>query len=96
MLSADLAPGRLRRFAFMDWPDFDNGLFERVLEGSNQTVQAMAEDQKKKPAILGSDRDAGAIAMAEANAFGLELLRLSSFPARRSRRLNLPPLPVGW
>ena len=62
LMKLGVAPGRARRFAFMDWPDFDKPLWEALL----------AEGQGKAPAgkatILASDRDAGAIESALSNA----------------------------
>lgn len=62
LMKLGIAPGRARRFAFMDWPDFDKPLWEALL----------AEGQENAPAgkatILASDRDAGAIEAAQANA----------------------------
>ncbi len=94
MLSADLAPGRLRRFAFMDWPDFDQGLFERVLVESNR-APGKVEDQKKEPAILGSDRDAGAITMAEANAIRAGIAEAIEFSCQAISAVE-PPTAPGW
>jgi putative N6-adenine-specific DNA methylase len=63
LLARGIAPGKRRRFAFMDWPGFDARLWRRVL------AQAEAGESAAAPApILGSDRDAGAIAAARANA----------------------------
>ncbi len=84
LLAKDLAPGRNRRFAFMDWPDFDRDLFES-LKGPYSTASGTAtaaadrsaasfasdpaaETYSDGPRILGSDRDLGAIAMAKENA----------------------------
>lgn len=59
-LAAGLAPGRARRFVFMDWPGFDARAWERELALSASTGDA--------PAIRASDRDAGAIEAARSNA----------------------------
>jgi putative N6-adenine-specific DNA methylase len=62
LLAQNIAPGRARRYAFMDWPDFDATVWARLL--------ADAESQRLAPGprLLASDRDAGAIAAAQANA----------------------------
>lgn len=63
LLARRIAPGLDRSFAFEKWPDFDaaewSGLKARARE---RTLPAAPE------AILGSDRDAGVIAAATANA----------------------------
>jgi putative N6-adenine-specific DNA methylase len=61
-LAQNLAPGRLRRFAFMDWPGFDQAEWAKLLQ------QAEAQVSDRRPLIRASDRDAGAIHMAQANA----------------------------
>jgi len=62
LMRLGLAPGRGRPFAFMDWPDFDKPLWENLLaEGHGQAPAGRAS-------ILASDRDAGAIEAAQANA----------------------------
>jgi putative N6-adenine-specific DNA methylase len=63
LLALNIAPGRARRFAFMDWPDYDLRLWQRLLDEA-----AAAESHGPQPLILASDRDAGAIAAAQANA----------------------------
>ena len=58
-----VAPGLGRHFAFEDWPAHDAGAWEA-------TRQAAAADRRNEVEvpILGSDRDAGAIDAAQANA----------------------------
>ena len=57
-----IAPGKGRRFAFMDWPHFAPDVWAEVLDA------ALAAERPAAPPILASDRDAGAIQAAEANA----------------------------
>lgn len=58
------APGFLRGFAFFDWPSFETGTWASVV---GQAVDA--EVVPAEPlAIVGADRDAGAVAAATANA----------------------------
>jgi putative N6-adenine-specific DNA methylase len=60
LASAERAP---RRYAFLDWPDFDTRLWAGTVERAAGEVLAAA------PApIQGSDRDAGAVEAARANA----------------------------
>jgi putative N6-adenine-specific DNA methylase len=62
LLARRLAPGRGRRFACQAWPGFDAALAARVAAEADAAGLALA------PAICGSDRDAGAIESARANA----------------------------
>jgi putative N6-adenine-specific DNA methylase len=62
LLARNMAPGRARRFAFMDWPGYDAPLWACLL------AEAEARRLDPPPRLMGSDRDAGAIAAAEANA----------------------------
>lgn len=62
-LAMGLPPGAHRRFAFMDWPSFDPAAWSRLRD------DALARALPRPPApIAGSDRDAGAVAMAVRNA----------------------------
>ena len=63
MLARRIAPGLHRRFAFMEWPDFDPALWRRVHDEAVRDIVPAAPGP-----ILGSDRDAGAIEAALANA----------------------------
>ena len=63
LLARRIAPGLNRGFAFEKWPDFDPGAWGALKAQAAERVLPTA------PApIVGSDRDAGAIASAEANA----------------------------
>jgi putative N6-adenine-specific DNA methylase len=62
-LARRIAPGRDRRFAFFGWPDFDAAIWAGLLDDARD-----AERPSTAIAIAGSDRDAGAIAAARANA----------------------------
>ncbi len=87
-LSRNLAPGRARRFAFMDWPGFDATLW--------QNVRARAEEAARRdgPVVAASDRDAGAIEAASANAAraGAEAIAFS----RAAVSAVVPPAGTGW
>lgn len=63
MLARRMAPGRARRFAFMGWPEFDAGTWERLLARALE-----AERPAAGVPIQASDRDAGATAAAASNA----------------------------
>jgi putative N6-adenine-specific DNA methylase len=62
LLGLRIAPGRARRFQFMDWPGFYYLTWQAILQDADSCRASTI------PPILGSDRDAGAIAMAQANA----------------------------
>ncbi|MEK6750108.1 MAG: class I SAM-dependent RNA methyltransferase [Pseudomonadota bacterium] len=62
MLALGIPPGLKRRFAFMDWPGFDEVLWQIIEREAHQPRTASC------PPLFGSDRDAGAIRMAEQNA----------------------------
>jgi putative N6-adenine-specific DNA methylase len=63
LLARRIAPGLRRHFAFEQWPDFDAGTWRQVHEDAESRVLPQSP-----VAIRGSDRDAGAIASAQANA----------------------------
>jgi len=57
-----IAPGANRHFQFMNWPNFDAGLWSEIIDEARSTVNQTPLD------IRGSDRDAGAISSATRNA----------------------------
>lgn len=63
LLARRIAPGMSRRFAFQQWPGFDGRVWAAMLEEARGAQLPAAPS-----AILGSDRDAGAIEAALANA----------------------------
>lgn len=63
MIARRLAPGRARDFAFMRWPGFDADAWRAALERAASVALAASPVP-----ILASDRDAGAIEAARANA----------------------------
>jgi len=62
MIARRMPAGAKRRFAFMDWPDFSRSRWDALLG------RAFEEVRDCPVAICGSDRDAGAIEAAVANA----------------------------
>lgn len=90
LLARHIAPGKGRRFAFMEWRNFDSGEWRKAL------AEAVAQELPAVPApILAADRDAGAIAMAQANATRAGVLDDLSFACQAVSNLNPPPTP-GW
>jgi len=86
LLAADIAPGRCRRFAFMDWPSFDAERWVSVLDGSSAS---------SSPRIAASDRDAGAVRAAQANAERAGVADRIEFSCRALSSLE-PPAGPGW
>ena len=90
MIARRMAPGRHRAFAFQSWPSFEPEGWERVLRGADGDVVA------KCPPLLGSDRDAGAVAAAVANAAAAGVGDHIEFAQRSASELALPPGRPGW
>lgn len=62
LLARRVPPGLARRFAFMRWPGFDEPAWDQLVRQARERMLPRA------PApILGSDRDAGAVAASAAN-----------------------------
>ena len=89
LLSAGLAPGRARRFAFMDWPNFLEKVWEQALEAAQPPERGAA------PFILGSDRDAGAVTMASENAQRAGVGAQTAFIHQAVSAVEAPPGPSG-
>lgn len=85
----NIAPGLQRRFAFMDWPDFQRDVWEAL------RVEANAAARKDSPPILASDRDAGAIDAAAANAERAGVGDAIDFSCRAFSTVE-PPAGPGW
>jgi putative N6-adenine-specific DNA methylase len=60
--------GQERHFAFMDWPGYDHSLWQALSEDALQRFRKESQKPAGPVHILASDRDAGAVAMAQANA----------------------------
>ena len=89
LLAQKAAPGRSRRFAFMDWPGFDAGLWAGLLALVGGDAAGL------KPRILASDRDAGAVRAAQANAARAGVSGLIEFSCKALSAVEPPPAP-GW
>ncbi|MCC7358976.1 MAG: hypothetical protein IT317_05840 [Anaerolineales bacterium] len=89
-LAQNQAPGRARRFAFMDWPDYEAARWAALLaEAEAARVTGPA------PLILGYDRDAGAIGAARANAGRAGVAQAVQFGEQALSALQAPP-GRGW
>jgi putative N6-adenine-specific DNA methylase len=85
----NIAPGKARRFAFMEWPDFAPDVWAETLSA------AITAERPDAPAILASDRDAGAIRAAEANAARAGVADDIAFTCQAVSAIA-PPLEPGW
>jgi len=65
LMARKIPPGRARHFAFMDWPNFDAAMWPPP---SSPLPSQTGEGLGVGAEILASDRDAGAIKSAQANA----------------------------
>ncbi len=89
LLARGIAPGRNRRFAFMDWPNFDEALWKTVL------AEAAAKESATVAPILASDRDAGAVRMAQENAERAGVADSIQFECQAVSAIQAPQK-LGW
>ena len=87
LASPDLEP---RAYAFQRWPEFDAPIWERVLERARSSVRRAAG-----VIIQGSDRDAGAVQAAVANAARAGVAGEVELSARALSAVE-PPEGPGW
>jgi len=87
-LSARRVPaGYVRRFAFMDWPGFDSKFWDKLLvDAGKAIVSATAK-------MIASDRDAGAIQAAQANAERAGVADCIEFSCKAISAIDPPPGP---
>ena len=97
MLASARAPGLLREFAFMTWPGYRPGLWNKLVD------EARGAEHPCPVAISGGDADAGALAAARANAdragvaalVALEQLPLAAQPVHPGHGLVVCNPPYG-
>lgn len=89
LLARRFAPGRHRRFAFMNWPHYDSTAYQKLLNEANAAILNTVAP------IFASDRDAGAIEMAKANAERAGVLKNIEFTCQAVSSLQ-PPAGPGW
>ncbi|MGC1377840.1 MAG: class I SAM-dependent RNA methyltransferase [Anaerolineales bacterium] len=89
LLALGLAPGRNRRFAFMNWPGFDAKIWQAILAESAPASKAAT------PIIQASDRDEGAVRMAQENAERAGVAGAIQFTCRAVSAIE-PPARAGW
>ena len=90
MIAANIAPGRNRRFRFMQWPGHDAGLWRRTLAAATGR-----ENLAAVPIIRGSDRSAAAIRAATENAQRAGVGSAVQFERLDALRAD-PRSPTGW
>ncbi|MCE1252175.1 MAG: methyltransferase [Anaerolineae bacterium] len=89
LMAGRIAPGKNRRFAFMDWPSYDSKLWQRLVN------EAAAAEKTPEAPILASDRDAGAIKLAQANAERAGAAAYIQFTHQAFSAMQ-PPAQPGW
>lgn len=89
MLAGRIAPGKKRRFTFMGWTTYDSKLWNGMLQ------EAVAAERPVQGLIRASDRDAGAIKIAQANAQRAGVLDRIDFSCRAVSAVETVPAP-GW
>jgi putative N6-adenine-specific DNA methylase len=89
LLAKKIPPGRDRRFAFMNWPNFDPGGWKALQSLSNDTPMTPF------PKLIASDRDPGGIRAAQANAERAGVADCIDFSCRSLSAVE-PPLAAGW
>jgi putative N6-adenine-specific DNA methylase len=87
-LTLGIPPGIHRRFAFMDWPGFDESLW-------HATLAQVSSRSSAHPFIQASDRDAGAIKSAQANAERAGVSEYIDFQCQAVSSIQ-PPSGTGW
>ncbi len=94
LMQRGLPPGRARRFAFMDWPNYDAALWTPLSLSGTVRDRAGGEGPTQ-PLIFASDRDAGALEAAQANAARAGVAEAIVF-SRRAVSAIEPPATPGW
>lgn len=98
LMARRIPPGLNRRFAFMDWVNFEeNDWQEQITRARDQITSSLG------PPLLASDRDSGAVAAAQANAaraevgdaIHFEVCALSSIKPPSAPGLVISNLPYG-
>ena len=87
-MALGIPPGNRRRFAFMNWPGYDDHLWKSILASAPKATRTI-------PAILGSDRDAGAIKMSYENAERAGVADKIKFTCQAVSAIS-PPQEPGW
>jgi putative N6-adenine-specific DNA methylase len=89
LLARRVPTGYGRRFAFMDWPNFNSKFWDELLVDAGKAIISDI------PKIIASDRDAGAIQAAQANAERAGVADCIEFSRKAVSAIDPPPGP-GW
>jgi putative N6-adenine-specific DNA methylase len=89
LLARRVPTGYGRRFAFMDWPNFESKFWDELLVDAGKAILSDI------PRIIASDRDAGAIQAAQANAERAGVTECIEFSRKAVSAIDPPPGP-GW
>ena len=92
LLALGAAPGRQRRFAFMDWPGFDEKRWTALLAVAQASMRTELPPGCQ---IIASDRDAGAVRMAQENAARAGVAQHIQFTCQAVSAIH-PPARSGW
>jgi len=95
LLARGVAPGLRRKFAFMSWPTFDDGLWKRV----HAIAETAAEAKSPSLEIKAADRDGGAIESARRNAERAGVggdIQFSTSPLSETLEQLSTPSRSGW
>jgi putative N6-adenine-specific DNA methylase len=90
LIAANIAPGKNRKFRFMQWPDFDSIEWLRV-----HSSAVKRENLQSLPSISGSDTNAGAIRAANENAVRAGVSDHIRFERMDALRMD-PGTQAGW
>jgi putative N6-adenine-specific DNA methylase len=94
MLALDIAPGlaggSARPYAFMHWPSFDGGLWQELAAAAAAQQRRQSERVSRPLTIAASDRDAGAVGMAQANAARAGVAEFIQFACQPVSALRAP------
>jgi putative N6-adenine-specific DNA methylase len=94
MLALGIAPGRARRFTFMGWQHFDPILWNNILKENTLQMEKQKSENGSRLNVSASDRDAGAIQMAQANASRIGVGEFIQFSCRAVSAIE--PAGTGW
>ncbi len=89
LMALKIPPGLNRRFAFMDWPNYDEQLWLSI------KAQIHPSSSAPQSSFLASDRDAGAIKMAHENAGRAGVEEFIEFKCQAVSSIT-SPFSTGW
>lgn len=93
LLALRVPSGRHRRFAFMDWPGFDEKRWAALLAEAQASVR---DELPPGCQIIASDRDAGAVRMAQENAARAGVAQHIQFTCQAVSAIRPPAAASGW